>query len=157
MSYCWHRNRTVKWATPKKETSSSRWIARASSIKRFTSTRIVYAFWWFSVLQVQSTICTFDRTPGLNRTFLGSCLVTYSTTVSPEAAFMTLLDSGRGVKWSTTFEADVGIYVVNITATSKDYSESTNYTVDILSQHCSTLTPPVHDAYRSYTVNDDED
>ena len=85
------------------------------------------------------------------------CLVSYTTTVSPQADFMVVLDSGRGVKWSTTSEANVDTYTVTVTATSYDYSESTDFTVDILSQHCATLTAPVHDAYMTYTVNDDED
>ena len=61
------------------------------------------------------------------------------------------------MKWQTASEDDVMTYEVTITATSGDYSMSTTYIVDILSQHCATLTAPSHDAYRTYTVNDEED
>ena len=46
---------------------------------------------------------------------------------------MTELPSGRGMRWSTSDEADVGTYIVTVTATSEDLSESTTYTVEILS------------------------
>ena len=61
------------------------------------------------------------------------CPVTYSTTVSPAASFMTLLASSRGMKWSTSSEADVGSYTVTVTATSGALTETTTYTVTILS------------------------
>ena len=80
----------------------------------------------------------------------------YAVTVSPAAAFMTELASGRGMSWSTANEADVGTYTVTVTATSNALTESTSYTVDILSQYCSSLTPPAHDASRGYSVNDAE-
>ena len=46
------------------------------------------------------------------------CSVTYETTVSPPAEFMTPLASGRGMSWSTSNEADAGTYTVSVTATS---------------------------------------
>ena len=59
------------------------------------------------------------------------CSVTYSTTVSPAAAFMTPLDSGRGMKWQTDSEADAGTYTVTVTATGENVSESTVYIVTV--------------------------
>ena len=59
------------------------------------------------------------------------CALTYATTVSPTASFMTELSTGRGMKWSTSSETDVGNYTVTVTATSGSLTESTSYTVDI--------------------------
>ena len=70
---------------------------------------------------------------------------------------MTELGSGRGMRWSTNDEADVGTYTVTVTATSGDLSESTTYTVEILSQYCTTLTPPPHDSSKIYVVGDSVD
>ena len=61
------------------------------------------------------------------------CPASYSATVDPAASFMTQLASGRGMKWATSNEADVGTYTVTVTATSEELSESTTYTVEILS------------------------
>ena len=70
---------------------------------------------------------------------------------------MTPLASGRGMKWQTASEADVGIYIVTITATSDDLSEYTTYTVEILSENCTSLEAPTHDSSKIYIVGDAED
>ena len=62
------------------------------------------------------------------------CSVSYATTVSPAAAFMTQLASGTGMKWSTSDEADIGTYTVTVTATSGSLTETTSYTVNIQSR-----------------------
>ena len=61
------------------------------------------------------------------------------------------------MKWQTASEGDVGTYTVTVTATSNGLTESTSYTVNILTQFCASLTAPAHDASKSYTVNDAED
>ena len=85
------------------------------------------------------------------------CDVSYATTVSPAAAFMTQLASGTGMKWSTSDEADVATYTVTVTATSGSLTETTSYTVDIQSALCSSMASPSHDASKTYTVQDPED
>ena len=80
------------------------------------------------------------------------CMVAYVTTVSPTANFMTPLASGRGMKWYTTSESDVGFYTITVTATSGSLTKSTTYSVEILSQYCSSLTPTAHEEYKTYIV-----
>ena len=46
---------------------------------------------------------------------------------------MTPLENGRGMKWLTASEGNVGTYEVTVTATSGDYSEFTTFIVEVLS------------------------
>ena len=82
------------------------------------------------------------------------CQLSYSTTVSPTADFMTQLQSGRGMEWYTNSEANVGTYTVTVTATSNNLSESTSYTVTVRSQFCTSLQEPSHEQPKIYVVGD---